>query len=448
MAFNGSGVFVRLYNWVNDAAANIKIRADRMDAEMDGMATGLSTCITKNGQTTITANLPMAGFKHTGVGDATVRASYASAGQVQDGLINWVAAGGTADAITASYAISYTALVDGMVCYVRAASANATTTPTFAPSGLTAHTITKSGGSALVAGDIIGAGHELVLRYNLANTRWELLNPNVSIAAGSIALTKLATQGADTFLANATSGAASPTAIALAASQLAGKGSTGNIAAISVASGLSFSGATLNGPVATTRQYLTSGSAVTYTTPTGCRFIRVHMWGGGGGGAAAATNAGSAGSDSIFNSIHATAGGGGNVPAAAKGATPGIGGSGGTGSATFRMRGAPGEAGHGSATGTPGGNGGASMLGGNGNSVLDSAGAAAVANSGSGGAGGASGSNNGGTGGGAGEYVIIDIATPSATYTYTIGAGGNGGAAGTNAGGNGGSGMIIVEEYY
>ena len=58
MAFNGSGVFVRLYNWVNDAAANIKIRADRMDNEMDGFATGLSSCITKDGQTTITANLP------------------------------------------------------------------------------------------------------------------------------------------------------------------------------------------------------------------------------------------------------------------------------------------------------------------------------------------------------------------------------------------------------
>lgn len=177
MAFNGSGTFLRLYNWVNDKAANIKVRADRMDAEMDGMATGLSTCITKDGQTTITANLPMANFRHTGVGNASARTDYAAAGQVQDGKLNWVAAGGTADAITATYSPAITALVDGQICHVRAGFANTTTTPTFAPNGLTARTITKNGNQALVAGDIYGSGHELILRYRLSDTKWELLNP-------------------------------------------------------------------------------------------------------------------------------------------------------------------------------------------------------------------------------------------------------------------------------
>lgn len=177
MAFNGSGVFQRLYNWVNDAAASIKIRADRMDAEMDGFAQGLSTCITKDGQTTITANLPMSTYRHTGVGAATSRTDYARFDQVQDGKTNWVDAGGTADAITAAYSIPLTTLVDGQLCHVRAGAANATTTPTFSPNGITARTIVKEGGSALVAGDIAGDGHELVLRYDLSNTRWELLNP-------------------------------------------------------------------------------------------------------------------------------------------------------------------------------------------------------------------------------------------------------------------------------
>lgn len=68
MAFNGSGVFQRLYNWITDRGNGIKIRADRMDAEMDGFATGLSTCITKDGQTTVTANIPMSTFRHTGLG--------------------------------------------------------------------------------------------------------------------------------------------------------------------------------------------------------------------------------------------------------------------------------------------------------------------------------------------------------------------------------------------
>ncbi len=181
MAFNGSGTFVRLYSWVNDAAANIKIRADRMDNETNGIAVGLSTCITKDGQTTITANLPMAGYRHTGVGDATDRTQYAKFGQVQDGNVAWADGGGTADAITAAYSIPITTLVDGQLCYVRATAANATTTPTFSPSSLTARTIVKQGGSALAAGDISGDGAELILRYDLANTRWELLNPKAVI---------------------------------------------------------------------------------------------------------------------------------------------------------------------------------------------------------------------------------------------------------------------------
>jgi hypothetical protein len=89
----------------------------------------------------------------------------------------WVGVSGTADALTATYAPAFTALFDGMMLSFRAASANATTTPTFAPNGLTARTITKLGGTALAAGDIAGSGHECMVVYNLANTRWELLNP-------------------------------------------------------------------------------------------------------------------------------------------------------------------------------------------------------------------------------------------------------------------------------
>lgn len=50
MAFNGSGLFVRLFSWVNDAANSINITASRMDSETDGIAAGLSNCITRDGQ--------------------------------------------------------------------------------------------------------------------------------------------------------------------------------------------------------------------------------------------------------------------------------------------------------------------------------------------------------------------------------------------------------------
>lgn len=88
-------------------------------------------------------------------------------------------AGGTADALTLTPTNTLAAYVDGMQVHFRAAAANATTTPTLAISGLTARTIVKNGGSALVAGDIAGALAEYIVRYNSANTRWELLNPKV-----------------------------------------------------------------------------------------------------------------------------------------------------------------------------------------------------------------------------------------------------------------------------
>ena len=193
MAFNGSGTFSRLYSWAVDAAGGVKIRADRMDSEMNGFATGLSTCITKDGQTTITANLPMSTYKHTNVGSASSRTDYARFDQLQDGKTNWVDSGGTADSLTATYSPAITTLVDGQLCYVRAGAANATTTPTFSPNGLTARVIVKNGGAALAAGDIAGDGHELILRYDLTNTRWELLNSQQNTPDGSITFPKLDT---------------------------------------------------------------------------------------------------------------------------------------------------------------------------------------------------------------------------------------------------------------
>lgn len=92
-----------------------------------------------------------------------------------------IAAGaGTADAITADYSPDITLTNLTLVAFV-ASAANATTTPTFAPDGLTAHTITKKGGAALSIGDIPAALAVCIVEYNSANTRWELLNPAVAM---------------------------------------------------------------------------------------------------------------------------------------------------------------------------------------------------------------------------------------------------------------------------
>lgn len=66
MPFNGSGSFSPP-GADFPAVANTLIEAAKFNAIINDMATGLSTCITKDGQTTVTANIPMANHKFTGL---------------------------------------------------------------------------------------------------------------------------------------------------------------------------------------------------------------------------------------------------------------------------------------------------------------------------------------------------------------------------------------------
>ena len=59
MAYS-SGTFSRLYDFTDDRDNGIRIQAARMDAELDGMATGLTTAILKDGSQTTTAVVPFA----------------------------------------------------------------------------------------------------------------------------------------------------------------------------------------------------------------------------------------------------------------------------------------------------------------------------------------------------------------------------------------------------
>lgn len=56
--FNGAGLFVRSFSWQNDKLNGINITASRCDTEDNNFATGLSTCLTKDGQQTTTALIP------------------------------------------------------------------------------------------------------------------------------------------------------------------------------------------------------------------------------------------------------------------------------------------------------------------------------------------------------------------------------------------------------
>ncbi|MDA9632158.1 hypothetical protein N9S98_00335 [Alphaproteobacteria bacterium] len=55
-----SGTFSRVHDFTDDRDNGIRIQASRMDAEMDGIATGLSTALLKDGTQTATAKIPFA----------------------------------------------------------------------------------------------------------------------------------------------------------------------------------------------------------------------------------------------------------------------------------------------------------------------------------------------------------------------------------------------------
>ncbi len=204
---------------------------------------------------------------------------------------------------------------------------------------------------------------------------------------------------------------------------------------------------------APTVQIFTSGTG-TYTLPNGPTplYITVEMVGGGGGGAGGGGSASTAGTGntSTFGTSLLTANGGtGGAFNTAPGS--GIGGTVTVNSPAnvikiFQGGGGSLGQGNGSAGNLSGGIGGTNPFGGAGNGTGNSG----ISGTGSGGGGGNCGNGSpqaSGGGGGAGGYILAQINSPSASYSYSVGSGGSG-TTGTTTGGNGGSGIIIVTEYY
>lgn len=81
MPFNGSGVFVPIAAPDYPAIPNTLIRAAQFNNNLTDIFNGLTTCITRNGQSPAQANLPMAGFKHTGAGNGSASGEYLVYGQ-------------------------------------------------------------------------------------------------------------------------------------------------------------------------------------------------------------------------------------------------------------------------------------------------------------------------------------------------------------------------------
>lgn len=288
--------------------------------------------------------------------------------------------------------------------------------------------ITATSGDVVISG--AGAGATATIQSNAVTTS--------KVNAQAITYAKIQNVAANSFLGNNTNSSASPAEITLTASQLAGMGSSGSLAAITLGTGISMSGTTLN-VSATTQNIQTFNSSGTWTKPAaGANAMAlIECWGGGGGG-------------SGYSNNNDSGGGGGSysfriVPLSSLGSTETVTvGGAGTGGGSGANGGNGGASSFGSWLTAYGGTGGGSSAGGAAGGVGSTASAGSSSNDSNLGNGGTVTSNGIGgyfSGGGGGSGQTASAGGSGGPSVY--GGGGGGGASTSNGGtsqfgGNGG----------
>ena len=142
MAYNGSGTFSIINTFVYDTV----VSETAVNANFTDIATGLSTAITKDGQTTITANIPFATYKITGLGDGSAAQDAAALHQIQDQDGIWCGtAGGSKNALTLTPSPAITAYAAGQSFTGIIGGTSSDDAVTLAVSGLTARAVQIDG---------------------------------------------------------------------------------------------------------------------------------------------------------------------------------------------------------------------------------------------------------------------------------------------------------------
>jgi hypothetical protein len=150
MAFNGSGVWSALKTLV----AGQTITAAEHNAEWANIKGALELARLRDGQNNPSADLPMASARHTGCNDATARTNYATAADIQDAKLTYIAASGT-NTVTATLAPAISAYVTGAPIWLKQATTN-TGAMTINLNSVAAKALKKQNDVAMSAGDIEG----------------------------------------------------------------------------------------------------------------------------------------------------------------------------------------------------------------------------------------------------------------------------------------------------
>ena len=262
MSYNGSGTF-NINSAGQPVVSGTVISSTAFNALTADLGTGLSTALTKDGQTTPTANIPMGTFKITGLGAGTVATDAVRLGQLQNFSTGTLITVAGTDTITGTVSPSLTAYTAGQIFSFVVGTTN-TGAVTLNIDGLGAKAVTRTGAIALVAGAMV-TGQVALVEYD--GTRFQLLDPN--------AFTDLLISGALTYggvtLTNAVTGTGKmvlDTTPTIATPVLTNPTVTNYVESV-VAIGTVTSSSTLSltsGTVQTAT--LTASTACTFTMPT------------------------------------------------------------------------------------------------------------------------------------------------------------------------------------
>ena len=140
--------------WTQADAAGVDIISSAHDTHDQDLATGINSCLMKDGGNTATSNIPMGGFKFTNLGDAAALTQALTVKQALNQSANYVATvGGTANVITLTTAWTATAYTAGMkVSFIPTATNSGSVTVNV--DGLGAKNV-YIGGNALTGGELV-----------------------------------------------------------------------------------------------------------------------------------------------------------------------------------------------------------------------------------------------------------------------------------------------------
>ena len=148
------GVFTGTSIWQSNRDAGTKIVADRHDTHDQDLATGINSCINKDGSNAMTGAMNMGSQKISSLADGVAHTDAVNAGQIQDGgLIFQATDSGSANTYAIALTPAVTGYVAGQVFHFKAANASSGAS-TLNVNALGAKNIKKKNDQDIAASDI------------------------------------------------------------------------------------------------------------------------------------------------------------------------------------------------------------------------------------------------------------------------------------------------------